>query len=351
MNLAAYNARRAFRKSRVSFLEDISEILTSGVGGLQDKLLSLAERNRGSTLELVYRNVYSVINQGGDISTALKPYFSSKEYSMIAAYDAGAATDAERGRGFLAVSRILGPVQDLTQAGIKLLLRSVVAAVLVLVMWLGVAGGFAKDMTQLAPRDSWNPFSTAVIGSGEWLATHAMASTLLVGFVVAALVWAFPNWRGERRAWADRHVPGFVVYREFRSALTLIALSSFIKSRQGLSASFTQVAASANPWEIWYLEKMRDNSTRLAGSAMLDVGFFDARIIDRLIMRDEAMPLEMSLEQVGLEQAGKVVEAMRARLELAGKAADGMAKGCAGSVVIAVLLINLSAMGNLSGLR
>jgi hypothetical protein len=351
IDYSAYKARRSFKNSRVSFLEDVSEILTSGTGGLQEKLLSLANRNSGKAIERVYRHVYSVINQGGDISAALKPYFPVKEYSMIAAYDAGAENDADRGKGLLAVSQILGPIQELKTSGFKLLARTIFAAALVLLMWVGVAGGFAKDMSQLAPRATWNPFSTVVIGSGEWLAGHYITSSIFVCLILFALIWAFPNWRGERRAWADRHLPGFGIYREFRSALTLISLASYIKSRQGLGASFKQVSETANSWEIWYLEKMRENSTRLAGSAMLDVGFFDARIIDRLVMRDEVMPLEQSLEQVGLEQAQKVVDSMRMRLELAGKVADGTAKAFAGAVVIAVLLINLSAMSNLSGLR
>lgn len=350
-SFAEWRANRSFRHARVAFLEDISEVLLSGGGGLQAKLLALAERNAGKNAERIFRHVYSVINQGGDISFALQPYFPRKEYSMIAAYDAGASNDLERGRGFLAVSKILGPLQELKAAGIRLIVKSVISLLLILVLWIGAAGGFAKEMTQLAPRNTWNMLSVLVIGSGEWLAAHAVTTTLTLGICLGLVIWALPNWRGESRAWADKRVPGLAIYKEFRSTLTLIALASFIKSRQGLIASFKQVSESANRWEIWYLEQMRDKSTRLAGSAMLDVGFFDDRIIDRLVMRDEVMPLEESLEHVGLEQAQKVVDSMRMRLESTGKIADGLAIGFAGLVVIAVLLINLSAMGNLLNLR
>lgn len=343
-----FRTKQAFNASRIAFLEDMSEILTSGAGGLQGKLLMLAERNAGKRVERVYRQIYDVINQGGDISTALRPFFSAKDYAMIAAYDAGAAGDVELGAGLLAVSKILGPVQDLITAGKKLLLKIVFNFMLILVLWLGMAGGFAKDMAQIAPRKTWNPFSSAVINSGEWLTAHWMTASVVFFTMLAWLIWAFPNWRGDRRNWVDHHIPGFIIYREFRSSLTLIALASFIKSRQGLSAAFKQVAAFGNPWEIWYLEQMRQNSTRLSGSALLDVGFFDDRIIDRLIMRDEVMPLEASLEQVGLESAHKVVTSMRERLDAASKFAGDASIAGAGLVVIAVLLINLSAMGNMS---
>ncbi len=346
-----FKRRQAFKASRIAFLEDISEILTSDTGGLQGKLLMLAERNAGKTVERVYREIYEVINQGGDISTALRPFFSAKDFAMIAAYDAGASNDAERGAGFLAVSKILGPVQELVASGRKLLLKICFNFSLVLVLWLGMAGGFAKEMAQIAPRNTWNPLSTVVVSSGEWLTAHWMSSFILFGSLIGLLLWAFPNWTGRRRRWWDHHVPGFVIYREFRSSLTLIALASFIKGRQGLGASFTQVAAFANPWEIWYLERMRRNSTKLAGSALLDVGFFDDRTIDRLVMRDEVMPLETSLEQVGLESAHKVVASMRARLDAASKFSSDAAMACGGIVVIAVLLINLSGMGNMSNLR
>lgn len=347
----SFKAKWLFQSARVGFLEDIAEVLIADVGGLQDKLLFLASRNAGKPVEAVYRSVYSVINSGGNISMALKPYFPAKEHAMLSAYDAGAANDVERGQGFLAVSKILGPIQQLKSSGLKLLGKAIFSGALVLSMWLGVAGGFAKDMTQLAPRSTWNPFSTAIISSGEWLANHYISTGIALSLLLGLLIWSFPNWTGERRSWADRKVPGFQIYREYRSSLTLIALASFIKSRQGFNASFKQVSESANAWEIWYLEKMRDNSTRLAGSSMLDVGFFDDRIINRLVMRDDVMPLEDSLEEVGLGQARIVVESMLKRLDASGKVADAVTKGFAGAIVVAVLLINLSAMSNLQKLH
>lgn len=348
---ADWRSRLSFKSSRIGFLEDLAEILMSGGGGLQDKLIKLAVRNAGKPVERVYRHLHQVINNGGDISIALKPYFAPNEFSMIAAYDAGSANDMELGKGLLAVSKILGPIQDLKREGVRLIIKTAFSLSMVLVMWLGIAGSFAKDMEQLAPRKNWFALSSIVIGSGEWLVQHWFIGAVLFGSLIALALWSLPNWTGRGRAWADQHLPGFTVYREFRSSLTLIALASFMKSKQGLGLSFKKVSESANPWEMWYLDMMRDNTTRLAGSAMLDVNFFEDRIMSRLVMRDDVVPLEVSLEQVGLDQAHVVVDAMRRRLEAAGAAASSAGIGFAGTVVIAVLLIMASAMTSLQGLR
>jgi type II secretory pathway component PulF len=344
-------SRMAFNELRISFLQDLAEVLLSGYGGLQTKLIALAERNKGRPIERAYRDVHDQINRGQSISTALKPYYSAKEHSLIAAYDAGAVSDKERGAGLLDVAAVIKPLAELRQAGVKLIARTSVSVCLIIFMWVGVAGGFAKDMEQLAPRSKWNPVSVGVIGSGEWLASHPSFTTIVFGGVIAGLMWLIPNWRGHRRMWFDHHAPLFKVYREYRSALTLISLAAFIKSKNGLSWAFKRVGESSNSWELWYLEAMLSRSTKTTGATMLDVGYFDERTIDRLTLRDEVMPLELALEQVGLQQAGAVVAAMKVRLESAASAADVLTKALGGLVVISVLLINLSVMSSLSSMR
>lgn len=344
-------ARMAFNQARISFLEDLAEVLLSGYGGLQTKLMALAERNKGRPIERAYRGVHDQINRGQSISAALRPYYSAKEHALISAYDAGAESDKERGAGLLDVASVIRPLAELRQAGVKLIAKTGLSVCLIIFMWVFVAGGFAKDMEQLAPRSKWNPISVGVIGSGEWLATHPALTTIVFGGVIGGLLWLVPNWRGRQRMWLDQHAPFFKTYREYRSSLTLISLAAFIKSKNGLSWSFKRVGESSNNWELWYLEAMLSRSTKATGAAMLDVGYFDERTIDRLTLRDEVMPLELALEQVGLQQAGAVVAAMKARLESAASAADVLTKALGGLVVISVLLINLSVMSSLSNMR
>ncbi len=341
-SLLAWRSKRAFAQQRLSFLEDMGEVLVAGQSGIQQRLKSLATRNQGKRIEHAYYAIYQELNKGKTLGESLRPFFNDKEFQLIRSYDHG--DDIQRGKGFLTVVAILGPMDELAQGAIRLLLSMAISAALVLAMWIGIAGGFAHDMEQIQPRKSWPWISTAVIGSGEFLSNHPFPVSLGCIGLLALLIWALPNWTGAGRRWCDRHFPGFGIYKEYRSVLTLVALSSLLSARSGLQWSFDRLAEQSNRWESRYIYEMRSLSASQSGVGMLDVGYFSDRLIDRIMMREGSGTLEDTLNYVAVKNAGKLALALKMRLELASKAANTTAMLAGGIVMIAVLLINLSAM-------
>jgi type II secretory pathway component PulF len=347
---AAWRANQAFRKNRIAFLEDMGEVLIAGQSGLQKRLQALADRNRGKLIEVAYRSIYNSLNRGISLPESMKPYYNSKEFQLIGAYDAGAADDAQLGDGFLTAAKILGPLDDMRRGAIKLLVNTSMSLAMVVVMWIGIAGGFAHDMEQMQPRKLWPTISKWVIGSGEMLATHYILAVLLFAALVGLVLWAFPNWTGDARHWADKRVPGFVIYKEYRSVLALVALASFMSAKSGLRWSFDKLAEQSNRWEREYIDEMRRRSTIRSGVEMLDVGYFSDRIIDRLTLREGSGTLEESLAYVAVRNSDKLSESLKSRLEVAGKVAGDVSKIAAGIVVVAVVMINVSSLQSMSHL-
>lgn len=339
-------AQRAFHSSRIAFLEDMGEVLVASQSGMQQRLLALADRNRGKSIEIVYRAIYQKLNRGLSLGEAVRPYFSRKEYQLIGSYDQG--DDAQRGQGFLTAAKILEPLDLVAKGAIRLMISAAVSAAIVISMWVGVAGSFAKDMEQVQPRKNWPAVSKAVIGSGEFLAQNAILTSGFLVILVGLLIWAFPNWKGRARQWTDKHMPGFLIYKEYRSVLSLVALSSFMSAKSGLAWSFDKLAEQSNTWEREYIYEMRRRSTSQSGVGMLDVGYFSDRLIDRMTLREGSGTLEETLSYVALANASKLADNLKARLDLAVKAVNNSAMLAAGVVVIAVMMINLSTMQGLS---
>lgn len=346
--ITAWRAKQAFRKNRITFLEDMGEVLMVGQSGLQLRLLALADRNRGKRIELAFREIYKKLNRGLSLAEAMRPYYNKKEFQLISSYDAGAIDDEQLGKGFLTAAHILEPLDEMGRGAMKLMLSTIISICIVGVMWLGIAGGFAHDMEQIQPRKKWPLISKVVIGSGEFLSQNAVLTVGFVVLVLGALIWAFPNWKGPARRWADQRVPGFVIYREYRSVLSLVALASFMSAKSGLAWSFNRLAEQANPWECDYIDDMRRRSTIQSGVEMLDVGYFSDRIIDRMTLREGSGSLEDSLAHVAVRNADKLSASLKVRLDMAGKISGDVAKMAAGIVVVAVVMINVSTLETMS---
>jgi len=349
--LARWRMKRAFKASRIAFLQDLGEVLTAGGGKLQSKLERLADRNAGKPLGQAYKQIHRVLVSGGTISRALEPFFAMKEHQMIDAYDSGAKDDVERGQGFLMVSKIIQPLEDIRGKAAMLLIRTSISLAIIVAMWVGVGGGIARDLEQLTPRTKWPTVSRWVVGSGEWTYAHWYVVSPIALGLICWLIWSFPNWTGSARRWADQKVPGFVVFREYRSTISLISLAAYLRSRKGLAYSFKKLGSNSTAWELAYLSEIAGRSARLGGTAMLDVGFFSERMIDRLSLREDSMSLEQSLEVIGLQQADSVIESLKERLQISSTVIDSLTKVGAAVVFVSILLIILTTTQSLQGMK
>jgi hypothetical protein len=337
---------RRMRSRRLNLLSDFARVLQSDKPNLQEAIRRVADRNTGKPIEIPYRHILDTIKQGKEngLSSALKPYFPEREFLLVKAFDVGAKSDQERGQGFATTVKILRPLAALRTGFLKLLLSFLASMVLVFVLWLGFAPFFASLMGDLVPRDKWFALSQWVIGSAELVLSWWMIGLPVLLGIIGWLIWAMPNWRGATRRWCDQHMPGFVIYREYSSVLSLIGLACFIKANLGFDFAFQQVRRLGTLWESDYIENIRARSKLYGASKMLDVGYFPEEIIDRIALREGTDSLEESLSAVALQNIEELTQSMTDKLNTARSLTGDITKALGGLVVIAIVLLILATM-------
>jgi type II secretory pathway component PulF len=349
MNLQFLNinsGQRQMRRRRMNLLSDIARVLQTDKPDLPAAMRRVADRNAGKAIEQAYRQILSSVKQGKEngLSEALRPYFPEREFLLVKAFDVGAKGDRERGEGFATTVKILRPLAQLRAGFLKLLLSFVVSMAMVGVLWLGFAPSFANILVDLVPREKWFLISKIVTGSADVVLGYWMIGLPLFVGTVAWLVWAMPNWRGATRRWCDRKLPGFVIYREYHSIMTLVGLACFIKANIGFDWAFQQVRRLGTRWESDYIEAIRARSKQYGASKMLDVGYFPDEVIDRIALREGSDSFEASLSSVALQNIDELTAAMTVKLDAARAFIADITKVFGGVVVIAIVLLILAAV-------
>jgi len=339
-------ALRAMRHRRLNLLADVARVLQSEKPNLQEALRRVADRNVGRSIELSYRNILRNISSGKDngMSSALQPYFPDREFLLIKAFDLGAKTDLERGQGFATAVSIMRPLAQLRRGFTNLMISFVFSLILVCILWLVFAPGIGSLFGDLLPRNRWYTLSRWVVDSGTFMAKWWTFLLPAVIGIILLIAWALPNWRGTTRRWFDKNVPGFKVYREYCSILSLIGLACFMKANSGLDWAFKQVLRLGTPWESDYVEAMRSRSKQYGASKMLDVGFFPDEIIDRVALREGTDSLETSLNSVALQNINELTESMQEKLATARVAISDFTKVLGGTIVIAIVLLIIASL-------
>jgi type II secretory pathway component PulF len=341
---------RAMRKRRLNLLADISRVLQTEKADLYASLRRVSDRNAGKPIEQAYKDILGSLKQGkaNGISEALRPYFPEREFLLVKAFDMGAKGDVERGQGFATAVKIMRPLDELRKGFTKLLLTFIASMVVVIVLWLGIAPAFGVMITEMIARDKWFTVSSIVIESGEWMLQYWwLVIPTFAGFI-AMVVWAMPNWRGATRRKFDQFMPGFVIYREYSSVLTLVALACLIRANQGLDWAFNQIRRLGSTWQSDYIEAMKTRSKQYSASKMLDVGYFPNELIDRIALREGSDNLQDNLSSVALQNIDELTESMTKKLNAARKVVVDVSKALGGLVAIAIMLLILAAMQSLT---
>lgn len=351
MNILDYFSKentgiRAMRSRRLNVLADLSRILQSDKPNLQEALRRVADRNAGKPIESAYRNIISGIKSGKEngLSSALQPYFPEREYLLVKAFDIGATGDRERGEGFATAAKILKPLAELKKGFYKLLATAVFSSLVIGVMWLGMAPFFAGLLSGLVARDKWYLLSKVVVFSAEFLRNWWFVFLPLIVILIGWLIWALPNWYGNMRRWFDQKVPGFVIYREYSSIMTLVAMASFLKANQGFDWTFQQLRRLCTRWEGDYIDAIQQRSKQYGASKMLDVGYIPDEIIDRIALREGTDSLEQNLSNVALQNVEELTGLMSARLAAARTVLGDVSQVLGGLVVIAIVLLILASL-------
>jgi type II secretory pathway component PulF len=345
-------ARRQMTARRIQLLSDLAIILQSEKPNVEQALRRVADRNSGKPIERAYRDVISALNSGkhNGLADTVASYFPAREFMVVKAFDVGAKSDMERGQGFALAASIMKPLNEIRYGFIKLGLSALISFALIFLLWLVIVPEFAGVIGIMLKPEQWPWISQIAYSSSNWIRQYWwIMLPAFLGFA-AWLVWAFPRWTGRMRRSLDRWMPGLVIYREYRSTLSLISLSCFMRARLGLDWAFKQVLGMSKPWEAEYIEAMFKRSNQYAASRMLDVGYFSDPVIDRLAILEGSTSLEESLHRIALEGINDITKQMNDRLNMARALLVDISKLIGGLLAFSMLLLLLAAQQALSNL-
>lgn len=347
-----WRAKREMTGQRLALLDDLAVVLMSEKPDVEAALRRVADRNAGKPIELAYRQVIASIKSGrfNGLADTIEPFFPPGEYLLLKAFDTGAKTDYERGQGYSTAASILSPLKEL-RSGFSRLMGSLAFTIgLLLFLWLFMVPEFVAVLGLLVERSQWPMVSTITFESAMWVRRHWIWVSLLFVAALGALIWAFPNWRGAARRSVDRKIPGFVIFREYRSVTALVGLACFVKAGQGLDWALRQLLLLSTRWEQDYIEAIHKRSTKYSAGKMLDVGYFPDTVVDRVSMLEGSASLEESLNRIGLGGIHQLTKQMHQRLETSKLVLSDVSKLIGGFLVVSILQLLIAAQGAISAI-
>lgn len=294
-------------KLQADMMEDLSKMLEDNIP-LNNATAELAHAFVGRASEAAKR-MRTMLARGGDISDAMRPYFSDQLCdAMRAGIKSGKTTQAlTQASGFVRMqATAMGKLySSLGYPGF------VMVAVLTGIMI--IATRVMPEIIDLVPKKGLSPLSQSVFSLGQFLIYYGY---LVIGFMaglVAFIVWTMPNVTGEIRATLDK-IPPWSLYRQYQAAVFLQMLALLIASNISFKDSLQMIRARARPYVAWHVARMQRRLASPSGGGVtgaLDTGLIPALDIRRIRLREQSGDFEESLRRTGAraaEQVTKVIE-------------------------------------------
>ena len=329
----------AFRGIRRDFLEGFAHALLTPNSSPVALLRTLAARTPNRSVSDVYKAISRRLGAGQSIGTAIAPFFPAQERSLILAADQSARTDADRGRGFLVVAKMIGGLTTIQRSMYELVAQAIASLLVIAFVWLGLGLHVGGEFGRALPRERWPELSRYVIGSGEALLEVWPFAVFLVGVLVTGVLWIFPNWTGPARRFADRHLPGFVLYRTLRSSPQLLTLGGYLAAGLGFKGALSLLMASSNPWQRMYLEAMALRLKSKLSVDIVDVGYFTWETMVQIDMRSQQGEIAAAMQDVAVTAFPIIERSLTTRAVQAKAFVRALQTAVVGVVVLAVALL------------
>lgn len=292
---------------QADMMEDLSKMLDDNIP-IKNAVAELAHTFVGRASDAAKR-MQSMLTRGGDISDAMRPYFSDQLCdAMRAGIKSGKTTQAlTQASGFVRMQAIaMGKLySSLGYPGF------VLAAVLVAIMI--IATRVLPEIADLVPKKGLSPLSQTVFSFGQFLIYYGY---LVIGFMaglMAFIVWTMPNLTGHQRELLDK-TPPWSLYRKYQAAVFLQMLALLIASNISFKDALQIIRARARPYVAGHVGRMQRRLASPSGGGVtgaLDTGLIPDQDIRRIRLREQSGDFEEALRRTGMraaEQVTKVIE-------------------------------------------
>jgi hypothetical protein len=300
---ALWRGRRAFRKNRADFYEDLAE-------ALDDKAVLVTElkkhvvrtHRRRPSLAALY-SLWLRRMDKTDFSLALKGTVPPMDsLVLLSAENSG---NLPYGLRFLSTTvRAVGKIKGS-------IVTAVAMPIIVSSMSYGMLVGFYKFMApileQIMPVKKWPGMGRFIYHLSGFVTDYSIPLFAGVGGLIALFIWSLSNWKGPARRKIDNYLP-YSIYRDYNSAVMLVSLSGLMQSGSSLVGSLKSMRASSTPWMNWHIGQILVKLDREASqpARAFDTGVLPPYLFERVVDYGERSTFQEALNKLGKQTLERV---------------------------------------------
>jgi type II secretory pathway component PulF len=211
---------------------------------LNDFALRLLRRGRDKQAAAV-RQVERALRDGRPLTSALGDSLKPVERSIL--------SSGEQAGTLAAAMRLVVDVQERTAriaSGFRsaLVAPAVYIASLWLVLWI-IGSMVTPQFTVIVPIERWTGWAYLMYLMGEmavgWFGWTTLAAA---GVLVPLVLWSRTRWSGPGRAWWDRHIWPYTLYRDVDGFVWLMGYVALLRAGVTDTNALRMQASSAGPW-------------------------------------------------------------------------------------------------------
>lgn len=339
------SAKRAFSGMRAEFYEDLAESLDDRAV-LVDHLKKHMVRAKANGSKL--SGLYALWLRRMDtlsFSGALRGTVPTMDSMVLLA--AESSGNLPQGLRFLtfsvrSVAKIRGTI-----------IMAITMPVVVIAMITGMMYGFGAFMvpilSSIVQVEHWPAMGRLMYAVSMFVLHYGLYMFAGMGAVVAAVMWALPNWSGTTRAKFEGLFP-FSLYRDYNSAVMLVSLSGLMQSGTSLVGSLKAIRTSSPPWLSWHMSQVLrrlDKESATPGRAF-DTGVMPKDLYERVLDYGERSSFQSALKKIGNQSLENLDKAVQKKAKIVNQLLLALSGGIMAMVIGSVMLTAQQARVELS---
>lgn len=317
-------AAMSFKKERVAYYLYMADIMR-GSGGRKNMLdifKSDAERYAGrprGVLSQYWAERYE--ETGADLALTWKGTLPEADLMIIrAAQNSGGAGLEQALRD---VARVSGIVDQAKNTFVGTIIAGAFGVLIAVGMLAAMPLALVPQIVEsfsFVPLEKWGSLGQRLVRFSEWIAeTGPIVLGVLVA-IVAWVGWSLPNLTGPVRRKLDEKILIYSLYRDFRGAMFMAAVSSMVKRRAGSSSlklqdAILELGSAAEPWLRWHCDTIVENINQSGGQSpdIFDSGVLDRDVLFFLMDMVETNGFDQGLQLAGARVEERVVKVVSSR--------------------------------------
>jgi type II secretory pathway component PulF len=311
MGLTPLFARVLFHRGRKDFYEGLAAALRDNANLVRQltKWKVRADR-RGTATRWLFGEWLRRMRRGQALSEAMRGTVPALDTMLLAA--AERSGDLAEGMEFLA--RTVDSIDRMRRGLFGALAQPLCLGLMFIGMLVGFSTFMVPTLAAVIPPDRWPPVGRALYRVANVVTdVGPYAGALMLG-LVSAFLWSLPHWVGGVRAWCDRHVVFYALYRDYQGATFIVALAALLQAQVPIAQALKILSRNGSAWMRWNIHKVLARMERARDTAelaaALDSGLLSRHLADMIDDYSDRSQFDAALKKIGFGAMDKVTESV-----------------------------------------